>query len=55
MKKQYERPEVNVVEITFCSMLSTSLNIDEQSQGDFEEDFAGKRRGTWGNLWEEKN
>lgn len=50
MKKCYERPKINEVEI-ICSMLSTSLTINTGSQGDFKEDFARESRGTWGDLW----
>ena len=51
MRKTYEKPEINVIEIAACSMLSTSFNIESHSQGDFKEDFARKHRGTWGDLW----
>ncbi len=51
MKKQYEKPEVIEVETITCSMLATSFHIDKESQGDFDEDFARKRRGTWGSFW----
>lgn len=54
MRKTYEKPEISVVEVTICSVLSTSFNIDSNSRGDFREDFARKHRGTWGDLWEEK-
>lgn len=51
MKEKYEKPEIVVIEIGVYSMLSTSYYIDNNSQGDFREDFSKKRRGTWGNLW----
>lgn len=51
MKEIYVKPEVVVIEIAVSSMLSTSLYIDDKSQGDFKEDFSKRRRGTWGNLW----
>lgn len=53
MKKKYENPEMNVLDMIPCSLLSTSgFDIDSSSKGDFEEDFAKGRRGVWGNLWD---
>ena len=53
MKKIYEKPKMEVIEIDICTMFATSCYIDENSPGDFKEDFNNKRRrGTWGNLWE---
>lgn len=54
MRKRYERPKINEVEI-ICAMLSTSLTINTGSQGDFKEDFVRESRGTWGNLWNEND
>lgn len=55
MKKQYIRPEMMIIEVDCCTMLSTSVVVDTQSQGDFKADFVRGKRGTWGNLWEENN
>lgn len=54
-RKRYIMPEIEEIEIAVCEMLASSMNIDSESKGDYEEDFAGRRRGTWGNLWDEKN
>lgn len=54
MKKKYVTPEINIVEVAACSMLSTSMTIVSDSQGDFRVDFVERRRrqrGVWGNLW----
>lgn len=56
MRKPYVKPMIDVIEIDCCMMLSASVMVDTQSQGDFKADFVkGKKRGTWGNLWEENN
>ncbi len=55
MKKQYKKPEINEVNITLCSMLSTSFSINSNSKGEHEEDFVREHRGTWGNLWKEND
>ena len=51
-KKKYVKPEISIVEIFACSMLSTSLEVDTNSQGDFKEDFVRGHRGRWGDLWD---
>lgn len=52
MKSQYKKPLMNVIEITSCMLFATStLDINSYSQGEFKEDFAKSRRGTWGDLW----
>ena len=50
-EKQYEPPRMDIIEIETSYILATSISIDNSSQGDFKEDFANARRGTWGNLW----
>lgn len=55
MRKQYEQPVMNVVDMSPCMPLASSLGIDKHKQGDFSEDFAKEHRGTWGDLWGEKN
>lgn len=53
MKEEYVKPTMDIMEIESTSMLASSgLDIDRGSQGDFTEDFAPEKRGTWGNLWE---
>lgn len=52
MKKQYEKPNMDVIDISPCMILALSI---KDSQGDLSEDFAEGHRGTWGNLWEENN
>ena len=55
MKVRYEKPKMNVMEMAPCLLFAAStLSINAYSQGDLEEDFARDRRGTWGDLWEEK-
>lgn len=54
-KVRYEKPRMNVIEMVPCMLFATStFSINTHSQGESEEDFARDRRGTWGNLWEEK-
>lgn len=55
MKTPYKKPEMNILEIAPCMILSSSLGISKTSQGDFSEDFAKGHRGAWGNLWEEND
>lgn len=44
MKAQYEKPLMNVIEITPCMLFATStLHINKYSQGEFKEDFAKSR------------
>ena len=52
-KKPYIKPKLYVIEIEPVAMTATSMSINN-TKGD-DEDFAGKRRrGSWGDLWEEK-
>lgn len=51
MKKKYKKPKIVVIEMEVHTVFATSCYIDDNSQGDFREDFNKKRRGTWGNLW----
>ena len=55
MRKQYKQPMMNVVDMSPCMPLASSLGIDKHSQGDFSEDFVKGHRGTWGDLWGEDN
>lgn len=53
MKKKYESPQITVMDMIPYTFLSTSgFDIESDSQGDFEEDFAKGYRGVWGNLWD---
>ena len=52
MKKTYMTPEMEVMNIETVEMIASSL---EKGEGDIdtskEDNLAGDRRGTWGNLW----
>lgn len=49
MKKDYLKPEMEVMEITVESMIATSNNIGE---GDPDRPLdTNNRRGGWGDLW----
>lgn len=50
---RYQKPNMEVIEISPCMFLASSFGIDDSSQGNFTVDFARERhRGIWGNLWE---
>lgn len=57
MKKEYLEPTIEVVEFASEVLMNlTSADTDGAGTGDGEAgdetpDFAGRRRGTWGNLW----
>ena len=55
MKKKYKKPKIVVIEMEVHTVFATSCYIDDNSQGDFREDFNKKHRGTWGNLWSEND
>ena len=57
MKKKYVTPEIIIVKVATYSVLSTSMYIVSDSQGDLREDLVGRRRrrGVWGNLWADNN
>ncbi len=57
MKKKYVTPEITIVKVATYSVLSTSMYIVSDSQGDLREDLVGRRRrrGVWGNLWVDNN
>ena len=50
MKELYIQPQTEVVEVETAELLALSVS-DEQASSE-EDVLAGKRRGTWGNLWE---
>ena len=56
MKKEYIRPEVEVIEVEPITMLAISseggLDVDGGNEPD--EELSNRRRGQWGNLWAEK-
>jgi len=51
MKELYIQPLIEVVEVETEEMLALSVS-DEQASSN-EDVLMHKRRGTWGNLWEE--
>lgn len=51
MKRNYIAPEMEIVEIELETIVSMSVGINTEDQGDEKDDFAHQRRGTWGNLW----
>lgn len=53
-KEEYIKPDITVIEFPYeCTILATSVSIESDVQGDYNEDFAKERRRTWGNLWQE--
>lgn len=60
MKTQYITPSMEIQEISIEKMIATSgVYSDEIGYGGIDEDgtitpYSMGRRGTWGNLWEQK-
>lgn len=62
MKKNYMSPIAEVIGVDLCNMLSSSVGIFDKDTGgddgeggyDAEGSLSNKRRGNWGNLWDEK-
>ena len=59
MKKVYQKPEIEIIEIELQSMIAESVTADGEglgnggdSEGGMEAD-ANRHRGEWGNLWAE--
>lgn len=50
MKELYIQPRTEVVEVETEEMLA--LSVSEEQASSAEDVLAGKRRGTWGDLWE---
>lgn len=59
MKKRYVKPDMEVLEIEneilMMAMSSEQSNVGTGNgpAGDETPDLSNKRRGTWGNLWED--
>ena len=54
MKKEYIKPEIDIVELGVVHMLANSVPVDdEEKPGGWFDEAPGRRerRGTWGNLW----
>lgn len=52
MKETYIKPEIEIVKLeTEPMMLSVSIGYEE---ADDSEVLVGRRRGTWGNLWNDE-
>ena len=52
MKKDYIKPEIEVVEVEVVNMLAESTGNDVDLEGKApEEELVQKRRGKWGDLW----
>lgn len=53
MKEEYVKPTMEAIEIENIDMFASStIDINNGTQGDSPEDFTPRKRGTWGNLWE---
>ena len=48
-KKEYIKPEIEVVNLEVVEMIATSLQFNET--GGKEESLSNGRRGKWGDLW----
>ena len=55
MRRQYIKPEIDVIDCAPCVLMASSVVFDDSSQGDFSEDFVKGHRGTWGDHWGESN
>ena len=52
MKKDYLRPEAEIIDIITSTLIATSLTEDDEVQeGDF---GTNKHRGDWNNIWGEE-
>ena len=52
MKKDYSRPEVEIIDIITSALIATSVpKEDGEHEGDF---GTNKHRGDWGNIWGEE-
>jgi hypothetical protein len=48
--EQYIKPEICVMELQPDTILALSVEIEQEENGNAD---TNKRRGTWGNLWDE--
>lgn len=59
MKKVYQKPEIEILELELNSIIATSISTDDGSIGNGGESGGGmeaesnRHRGEWGNLWAE--
>ena len=59
MKKVYQKPEIEILELELNSIIATSISTDDGSVGNGGESGGGmeaesnRHRGEWGNLWAE--
>ena len=57
MKKDYLKPESNVVEISIDTIMQLTSNEHEgnmpgqEGEGNTDDFGAGRNRGEWGNIW----
>lgn len=51
MKKVYMTPEMEITEIETQTLMLGLSKVDDEFDTNEEENLAGDRRGTWGNLW----
>lgn len=56
MKKEYIKPEVEVVELAPITILALSSggSVDVDGGNEPDEELSNGRRGQWGNLWTDK-
>ena len=47
MKKNYFKPEVEMIDLAFTGMIAASVVVG----GDDEDAGVNKHRGEWGNVW----
>ena len=52
-KKQYIAPSMEVVEIELSELLASSIPDIDIEDGEGTEILSNKRRGRWGNLWDD--
>ena len=50
MKKDYSRPEAEIIDIITTTLIATSVT----QGGENEDAGANKHRGDWGNIWGEE-
>lgn len=52
MKKDYLKPEIEVLDIEVSTVMMTGSIIDTEMGTEPSVPDANRRRGTWGNRWE---
>lgn len=58
MKKVYQKPEIEILELELNSIIATSISSEEEGignggEGGGMEADGNRHRGEWGNLWAE--